>query len=129
MNNKLLAALLVIPFVIIAGWILYYTAFTTQAQSVTLPIQGYDPRNFLSGHYIRFQIDWDKADCHQADWNGICPRTAFAGIDRFYVPEDRASYLEGQLNSLDTRTEIVFAFQSNKRPIAKQLLINGQPAF
>lgn len=129
MNNKVVAFLLAVPFVIVAGWMMYYTSFTHRAQEVVLPIQGYDPRNFLSGHYILFQIDWEHADCHQADWNGNCPRTAFTDINRFYVPENQAHSLERSIQSAHTRAKIVFAYQPGQRPVAKTLLLNGKPAF
>ena len=151
MNNKIVGILLALPFVLVCSWAMYYANFVSHAEDVTLPIRGYDPRNILSGHYIQFQIDWDIANCHQSDWNGICPRNEFKGINRYYVPENKAKSIERAINRTNqgvglvyfpvgehvnsdlamlsqtsrAAAEIVFAYKKGKRPIAKDLLING----
>lgn len=124
MNNKITNIFLLIPFVLICAWGMYYAHFVKNNADVILPIQGYDPRNLLSGHYIQFQINWDKADCFQLNWNGVCPKRDFAGIDRYYIPEDKAQQLERLINS-DSDAEILFAYKKGMRPIAKDLKING----
>jgi len=122
MNKQLSAVLLLCPFLVLAGWSMYYLSFTKKAPEVVLPIRGYDPRNLLSGHYIQFQIDWASADCHQADWNGVCPRTDFKGVDRYYVPEDEALPLERKINA-GYPAKIVFSYEKGHRPIAKRLIV------
>ncbi len=125
-KSKGMIILLSIPFLVLAGWMSYALHFVRNAQEVVLPVQGYDPRNILSGHYIRFQIKWEQADCFQLDWNGVCPYKDFAEVDSYYVPENRARDLERKLNSSDYLAEIVFAYQPGVRPIAKEFRINGQ---
>ncbi len=121
-NNAFI--LLLLPVVGIGAWVLYLASFTQSAEIITLPVRGYDPRNLLSGHYIQYQIDWERADCNQSNWKGVCPRNAFAGVDRFYVSENRAYALERQINAADVRAEIVFAYRSGHRPIARELVVN-----
>ena len=124
--NKFKTFLLLLPFIGMCCWVMYYAHFVKTAQEVVLPITGYDPRNLLSGHYIQFQINWSAANCRQAYWDGTCPRGDFAGINRYYVPEDRASILERVINNADLATEILFAYRPGARPVAKELLINGE---
>lgn len=125
--NKLKTLFLLFPFIGMFCWVMYYAHFVKNATEVVLPITGYDPRNLLSGHYIEFRINWAKADCHQANWNGQCPQSDFTGVNRYYVSEGRAKELERFINNNRFDTEIVFAYQNGQRPVAKELLINGRP--
>ena len=125
--NKIKTFILLIPFIGLCCWGMYYAHFVKNATEVVLPITGYDPRNLLSGHYIEFRIDWAKANCRQADWNGACPKGDFSGVSRFYVPENKAHELERLINNHQYNTEILFAYQAGKRPVAKELLIDGKP--
>lgn len=127
MNNKVKTLFLMFPFLGLFGWLMYCVNFVQTAQEVRLPIQGYDPRNLLSGHYIQFQIKWDEADCFQADWQGVCPVEEFSGIDRFYVPEDKAKKMERQIDDPHLKAEVLFAYQKGKRPIAKDLIFKERP--
>ncbi len=126
MKNRLVVLFLCIPFFILASGMFYALHFVRTAQEVVLPIQGYDPRNILSGHYIRFQINWEQADCHQAGWNGVCPVYDFAGVNTYYIPENQAYSLERNLQSEDNKMEVVFAYESERRPIPKELRMNGR---
>ena len=125
--NKVKTFILLIPFIGMLCWAMYYATFVKNATEVILPITGYDPRNLLSGHYIEFQIDWSKANCRQADWHGSCPKSEFQGINRYYVPENKARELEYLINNNQYTSEILFAYETGMRPVAKELLINGQP--
>ena len=125
MNKQILALMLLTPFVVLVVWSLYYLSFTRQATEVVLPIRGYDPRNLLSGHYIQFQIDWSSADCQQADWNGVCPKSEFKGVDRYYVSETEANRLERRINS-GVPSNIVFAYHKGRRPVAKDLIVGDE---
>ena len=125
--SKIKNFILFIPFIGLCCWALYYVNFVEKAAEVVLPVTGYDPRNLLSGHYIEFQIDWSKANCNQADWNNVCPKNDFKGVNRFYVAENKAKELERFINNNFVATEIVFAYVAGARPVAKELLINGRP--
>ncbi len=118
--------LLLAPFLAIAMWVCYFTIFMEGSTEVRLPISGYDPRNLLSGHYVAYRIDWDKADCSQADWKGTCPIRTFKTSGRFYVPENSARAIERAINRSDVRTEIVFSYRKGKTAIARDLLIDGE---
>ena len=125
--NKLKTFFLLSPFIGACAWAMYLGFFVLNAPKVILPITGYDPRNFLSGHYIEFRIDWAKADCNQLDWMGHCPKNDFIDVNRFYVPGDKAKRLESLINNSHISAQIAFAYKEGHRPIAKELLLNGQP--
>jgi uncharacterized membrane-anchored protein len=41
-----------------ALWLLSLNIPLMQAQEVTLAVTGYDPRDLLSGHYLRYRVDY-----------------------------------------------------------------------
>lgn len=133
MNKRLLAVTLTLPWLCLLGWVLFLTASANSGKQITLPVTGYDPRDLLSGRYIAYQIDWDKADCTQFD-KGICPKEEFCkearwGREcRFYIPEATANELDSlfRRRNRDLKFEVVYAYRSGQTPIAKQLLINGK---
>lgn len=58
-----LAIALALPLAALAGiWAMTWRA-AQQGQEWLIPIQGYDPRDLLRGHYVRYRYDWpiDKA--------------------------------------------------------------------
>lgn len=124
--NRIKTLFLFIPFIGMCCWAMYYAYFVKNATEVVLPITGYDPRNLLSGHYIDFRIDWSKANCYQAGWNGVCPMSDFRNATRFYVPENKARELERFINNNNFETSVIFAYQKGFRSVAKELLIEGQ---
>ena len=135
MKQYIFALFLSLPFFLLLAWAvgLHYQMMTMS--EVTLPITGYDPRDLLAGHYIRYQIDWNKADCQQFD-NNICPKEAFQNgrqknMHRFYIPESQAhalntAFITGMHNGKKLSFSIVYAYKNGVRPIPKRLLINGK---
>ena len=59
-QNYVVALVPVIFFVGICGYFLMQIAMGVE---VKVRIQGYDPRDLLAGHYIRYSIDWSKTYC------------------------------------------------------------------
>ncbi len=136
MKRYIFALFLSVPFFLLLAWAvgLHYQMVTMP--EVTLPITGYDPRDLLAGHYIRYQIDWDKADCNQFE-NNICPEEAFKdkqtgrAVHRFYIPENRAraldtAFITGMHNGEKLSFSVVYAYKDGVKPIPKRLLINGK---
>ena len=132
--KKLLLVAFFVPFVCLLAWVgfLYYQ--TEAGQEVKVAVRGYDPRDLLSGHYIRFEIDWDKTDCAQFQ-GGVCPRNEFCKQGRwgrecrFYVPEKYARQLDRlfwRRNDSDLVFEVVYSYIPHTSAIAKKMLINGQ---
>ncbi len=147
-TRRLLVALL-IPIAALAalagwkGWI------ATTGHRVTLPIEGFDPRDLLSGHYLIYRIDYgveglcegklgtayvcldpkgyfpDKpAEC-RLPLRGSCDATRFtAGIERFYLPEDKARALDRVVR--DKRGSVVLALDGHGGAQVVDLLIDGR---
>lgn len=132
MNKKTFTVLsFFIPFCVLFIWVCYLTYITTTAQQVIVAVHGFDPRDFLSGRYIRYQIDWDNTDCTQFDDNK-CPYADFDKIiHRYYLPEQYATQIDKLfsdqiLKSEPVRFDIMYAYIKGQEPITSMLLINGQ---
>lgn len=132
-SNQLLLALF-IPILLLIGWTCFLGYQRQSGSEVIVTITGYDPRDLLSGHYIAYQVDWDKTDCTQFP-DQICPQNQFCRDAswgrqcRFYIPERYASHLEKLFRNRwfnHYRFEVVYSYTPNSQPIAKRLLINGK---
>ena len=121
-QNYVAALVPVIFFVGICGYFLMQIAMGVE---VKVRIQGYDPRDLLAGHYIRYSIDWSKTDCAQFP-DKICPQKEFEQSYTFYVPQELAQDLEKEIQNTQNQAEIVFAYQKGRQPLALKLLINGK---
>ena len=65
---------------------------------IKLPVMGYDPRDLLSGHYIQYQIDWEKADCNQFE-DSVCHKDNFC-IDATLDQQQAAFELCAEVEAL-----------------------------
>ena len=133
MKKYIWPVLLILPWIYLVSWTLCLTYQRAHGAEVTVSITGYDPKDLLSGRYIAYQIDWEKTDCRQFE-NNTCPKKNFCrnglwGEEcRFYVPEEQAGKLDKlfrERNRNKLHFEVVYAYQKNKAPIAKRMLING----
>ena len=136
MPKNIFAIILIVPLICLMCWTGTLFARRQSGQEIKVAIQGYDPRDLLSGHYIQYQIDWNKTDCGQFS-DGICPENEFC-IDarwgrqcRFYVPEKYAAELDKlfrqfRFGEIETTFEVIYSYTKGKTPIAKQLLIDGR---
>ena len=132
MKNKLLTIGLAAPFVVLLAWTLSLTFTRASGREVKVVIAGYDPRDLLSGRFVSYSIDWDETDCGQFA-GGQCPENEFCENAkwgrqcRFYVDERKADDLNQLLSgSVGHRIEVIYAYTPGKKPIAKQLLVDGE---
>lgn len=136
MNKKYISLLVfALPLICLITWTIGLYAQRQAGREVRLPVTGYDPRDLLSGHYIQYQIDWDKADCTQFE-NQVCPdpkyfcqQARWGRQCRFYIPEKDARYLDNlfaRRNHTEDVFEVIYSYQPGHKAIAKQLFINGQ---
>lgn len=91
MNRTLVAV--VVPILVLVLWVAKLQLGATTGAEVTLSITGYDPRDLLAGHYLRYRVSYDletlcakaskeptcvcleyssDAQRHQATWAGSC---------------------------------------------------------
>ena len=138
MKNKLLLFILLVPVICLFVWNCFLWYDKDTGTEITVRISGYDPRDLLSGHYIRYRIDWDNTDLTQFDDKFITKQDFVDSLNnssyRFYVSEKHAKYLDKILmESWDAKeedkkiVEVVYSCKKRKPPIAKKLLVDGQP--
>ena len=142
--------LLFFPILILLMMTLYKISLRQSTTVVTLPIQGYDPRDLLSGHYLRYRIDYGITDiCTNSEiqikyiclsqkklsksWiescedqiQGECRESFFhAGIEKFYIPEENAKNLEKLLREKPSSLRI--SISPSGKAIIQDLLIDGK---
>ncbi|MEZ5451454.1 MAG: GDYXXLXY domain-containing protein [Thiothrix sp.] len=123
-------------------------------EEVVLPIEGFDPRDLLSGHYLLYRVDYGvekgcgtqdeeasvclrpmrsiypqgnlPADC-ELFIRGRCDSHAgfLADIERFYIPEEYAQSLEDKVR--DRKGELVLSVDRQGNAAIRDLLIEGKP--
>lgn len=125
----------------------------SSGQEVILPIQGYDPRDLLSGHYLRYSVDYGVVESCTYSHTGpavIClrPDSAFrmgteapyncevfirgrcktgrfvAGIERFYIPEEGSMELDRRVRGKEAA--LLLSVNQNGKAVIKDLLFNGR---
>jgi uncharacterized membrane-anchored protein len=152
-SRTVLIAALLLPIVALGILTGYKHYKVTVGVKVTLPIEGYDPRDLLSGHYLTYRVIYGaKNICKmsQAKKNpvryvclqpkgfsyskpmnceimikGTCSGSRFkAGIERFYIPEASAGQLDKDVRS--KKGSIVLSVTPDGHAQIKDLLINGK---
>jgi uncharacterized membrane-anchored protein len=150
-KKKTLVFSLLFPILYLAALTLYQESLLLSKHEIILPISGEDPRDLLSGHYLRYKIEYGvdgicpsssgqqvgylclepkifsytrPQDCSKLI-RGVCSSGRFeAGIEKYYLPEDQARKLEGQIDSNTTR--IVLSITPSGKAQVKDLLIHGR---
>ena len=150
-TKKALITALAIPILALAALTLYKKYILTVGTEVILPIRGFDPRDLLSGHYLIYQIEYGvDGVCSSGDddkqvfvclkpkeflrYNdgecelpiaGSCRNGRFeAGIEKFYVPEEKALSLEQAVR--EKTGSIVLSVTRSGETAVKDLLIDGR---
>ena len=54
MRFKTVHLVVILPVAAMALWLISLNVALTRAREVTLAVTGYDPRDLLSGHYLRY---------------------------------------------------------------------------
>ncbi len=152
-NKKTLIVALIVPILSLIALTSYKKYILAVGYEIVLPISGYDPRDLLSGHYITYRIEYGISEICSNQYEsriayvclepnksvnfsvplsctkmieGECNYGQFkAGIEKYFVPEDKAKYLESQIRSKSA--SIVLSVTRNGRAQVKDLLLDGQP--
>jgi uncharacterized membrane-anchored protein len=155
MNRKTwLIIALALPIVALAASAYLKSLQRESGTQVVLPIEGFDPRDLLSGHYLTYRVDYGLGENGCGDYQGqanVClrpqPRIApegglaadctlfirgycdsgrfSAGIERFYIPEEYAHDLEQAVR--DKRGELVLSVGHSGTAAIRDLLIDNKP--
>jgi uncharacterized membrane-anchored protein len=159
------------PIVGLIGVVVEHEFRLRQGKEVVLKIEGYDPRDLLSGHYLTYRVNYESEDGEVCDGGvsaqdvisgnapsadtdtcvcfgkdgrrqslscshmnldrceavlrGACRNRRFiAGIERFYIPEDKARVLDRLVRA--GGAEIVVSVPASGRAVIKDLLIDGK---
>lgn len=124
-TKYILAIFLILPIIVYVGWIGTLEKQIHTAKTVMVTMQGYDPVDFLSGHYLSLRPDWENTDCKQFE-NEVCPTELFARSYRYYLPEFDAIAIDERIRDISLKIEIEFAINKKANPLVKHLYINGQ---
>lgn len=109
--------LLALPIIALFCWVSVLQVSLSTAEKIVLPVSGYDPRDLLSGHYLRIQVLYPENSPYKDCCNDI---------RRFYVPENKALELEKALRNANAKAEMVIALPKYGSPAPVDLLLNGK---
>jgi len=150
-SRKILLVTLMIPILALLGLTTSKISNLFMGREVELPIVGFDPRDLLSGHYLVYRVDYgvanlcatpeeapgfvcldnrtftqDKPDGCSLFIKGSCNHLRFeAGIERFYIPEEKAAMLDQIVRG--KQASIVISITGAGHAQVKNLLVNGKP--
>ena len=150
-SKRALIIALLIPIAALALMTAYKHSVLSYGEEIVLPISGYDPRDLLSGHYLIYRVEYGVEDiCVGGDGpktgfvclspklfsytspegcmkliRGVCKDGRFeAGVEKFYIPEDKAKEIEDRVRSKSA--SIVLSVTNDGQAQVKDLLIDGQ---
>ena len=122
MKKLYILVILLCPFFFMIGWIGVLVHRMDHAQLVEVPITGYDPRDILRGHYLRYQID--RRYFSQSDYPECQLPTG--SNNRYFIPEKESAQLDSLFRQNLHQFSIIFSCQKGHKAIAKELWIDGQ---
>ncbi len=149
-KKKILIASLVFPILALLTMTGFRQYNLSTGRDFTLPIEGYDPRDLLSGHYLTYTVNFGIPACAKMEntktvficldpkaktfikpaackWyvQGTCDYGRFtAGIEKFYIPESNSRTLDKQVR--DKKASIVITVTPSGTAMVKDLLIDGK---
>ena len=153
MKRNITAIALLFPIIALLTLTIYKKVKIEMGSKIILKIEGYDPRDLLSGHYITFRVNYGaKRICNTTKYTqqkvayicleknkyfsyykpsgchlyikGVCKGSRFqAGLDRFYIPQEHASKLDKLVRNKDASIEVSV---SSGKAIITDLLINDR---
>jgi uncharacterized membrane-anchored protein len=142
---------LLFPIITLIALTAYKKYLFESGYEVTLAVTGYDPRDLLSGHYVIYTVDYGvnglcrdyatmqpgyicldtKTFSQTRDVTckhfirGVCYAGRFdAGIEKFYIPENKAAMLDQKAR--DKQASILISVSPEGQAQVKDLLINGK---
>lgn len=125
-TKYILALVLGMPVIFFSYWINSINVSLKHENTVNVRMDGFDPRDILSGHYLYLRPNWQKTDCSQFK-SKVCPTELFSYSYRYYLPEFDARDLELKIaGNQNLKIEMVFVINGSAKPLVKELLINGK---
>lgn len=157
MINKRLVMVVMIPFVLLCLLIARAEYHLSTGTQWDIAITGYDPRDLLRGHYLRFRLAYDWQEPRErcstdstcvycfTDVGEQAPKVKAVNIhrakqcdafmqygeplNRFYIPETQARYAEDLLRQarIDNTAYLRLSINIKGVPQIVDLLIDGRP--
>ena len=126
MKKDFIFLFLLLPACVFAVWIGLLYQQRNLGQEVRIKIEGYDPRDLLAGHYILYQNN--RISVKDNATGTACKIDDFSGSHKFYIPQKDSARLDKLFNQWRYQRhtfEIVYSCVEGKKPMAKQMLIDG----
>jgi uncharacterized membrane-anchored protein len=68
MNKRALLFVVALPVAYMALWLVSLVVTVSSAKEITLEVEGYDPRDLLSGHYLTYRVSYGEAVSKAGDY-------------------------------------------------------------
>ena len=154
LRRRLFVAIIALDLLVFGGWIAAEETARLRGVQVLLPVEGYDPRDLLSGHYVRFRLVAEReaaalgasavdycleerdgrhhvtrprqapGDC-ALFLRAVQPLGPRFGVERFYIDERRADAVAVVSPGADTYLRARLGRDGRVHPI--DLVIAGRP--
>ncbi|MBF0109967.1 MAG: GDYXXLXY domain-containing protein [Magnetococcales bacterium] len=98
---------LLLPILTLGGLILHKLQVLDQGRQVRFPIEGFDPRDLLSGHYLVYRIDYGVLVCPEEDTAVMPDGPRDQEVPAVLCLEPSPSFHYGRLVAQDCRLKIV----------------------
>lgn len=122
---QLRLAALVLPLVGLSGLWLITDRGSRDGTEWDVPIQGYDPRDLLQGHYVQFQYDWPGLRTPEPMGSGMAGNLCLSGpaptITQTLPGGEAASCPGRMVRAADAMQGRLYASQAEARRLQDQL--------
>ena len=153
-KQKILALALIFPIIALMGWVGMNSYRLKMSQELILPVEGHDPRDLLSGYYLRYRVIYG-VKCPKITKTRVTAYICFepkkyittvkpidctlfvkgrcfagkngfqANVDRYYVPEKNAKKLTRFFTKSNDKS-VVLSVTKAGNVLVKDILIDGQ---
>lgn len=148
-------AVVAVPVLVIAGWIGSYVIHVENSATYELPVRGFDPRDLLSGHYLRYQVDYGQpVACPErtpewclclrpsqpfarVNWQGQCsdaacntPLKGSCTTGSFVAGIERYYFPERytrELAIVPPASSIIVSVSGSGKGVVKSFIVDGEP--
>ena len=154
-QSKLWALAFIFPVCVLMGWVGLNEYRLKVGKRLVLPVEGYDPRDLLSGHYLRYKVRYGMK-CPKRPGATLVPAYAcfkpkktlrlkpplkdcslflkgqcFKGhflvkdLDRYYIPEKKAQKAEKLFRNAKEK-QVVLSVLSTGHALVQDILVEGK---
>lgn len=150
-KSKLIKVAIIFPILAMSLIVAYKSYQLESGKKFTFQVDGYDPRDLLSGHYVMYEVDYGiEINCNRGPNRkkamvclsgeyftfdltrdckykiiGECRRSRFvAGIEKFFIAEEHAKELDAVAR--EGKASIRVSVLKNGKVGLEALLINGK---